>query len=183
MNYKNMTRMPEGSAMIYAITSGSGNMYIGSTIEPKRRLQNHKKLLRDGKHTSFLLQRAYDKHGEDSIQYKTLIVCSTKDRFFYEAQMIEKLGSYNLIKDAGQPPAGSFLGLKHTAKGIENLKAAALRRWEKHREEVTNPLCEKAWKLVESGMYRSIACKEVGVSHTIFWNWIAKNNLKKLIKK
>ena len=169
--------------MIYAITSGSGNMYVGSTIEPKRRFSNHMKLLRDGKHTSFLLQRAYDKHGESGLEYKTLFVCSKNDRFFYEAKAIEKLGAYNLIKDAGQPPAGSFLGLKHSESGLQNLKAGALNRWAKHRETVTDPLCEKAWKLVESGVYRSVACKEIGVSHSIFWNWIAKNNLKKLNRR
>ena len=179
MNYIELPRMPSDTALIYKISSvDSTHAYIGSTIEPQRRWTAHKKLLRNGIHTSFVLQRAWDKHGEKSFTCIPLLVCAKNERFFYENRAIQALGSYNLIKTAGQPPAGAMLGLKHTKEGIANLKVGATKRWAAERLAKYDPLCELAWKLVESGMPKYKACKSVKVSHTTFWKWIAKNELK-----
>ena len=184
MNYTELRRMPKNSTLVYRIVNTvSGHSYVGSTIEPKRRWANHKKLLSDKKHTSFLLQRAWDKYGKDALFYEALFVCPEEMRFDYECRALSLFGDYNLIKDAGQPPAGSMAGLKHTQEGLKNLSASATRRWAKIREQKYDPLCEKAWELVKKGMKRSLAHKEVGISHSTFWNWITKNNLKMTRKK
>lgn len=171
--------MPEKTTLIYKISAGeSAHAYIGSTVEPARRWKNHKRLLKAGKHTSFLLQRAWNKYGADAFKYEAMLICNDRDRFFYEATLIKTFGEYNLIKSAGMPSAGAMAGLKHTEEGIKNLQAGAKARWAKQRAEKYDPLCEAAWELVKQGLPKYKACKAVGISHSTFWLWISKHGHK-----
>lgn len=183
MNYTALAKMPHGAALIYKIENvQNGSMYIGSTVEPVRRWRNHVKLLKNGSHTSFVLQRAWDKHGESAFVYAALFVCPKDMRYFYETRAIKVFGVYNLLKDAGVPGPGSMLGKKHSEAGRKNLSEGAKRRWADAKSKHYNPLCEKAWQLVLSGIPRYKACKQIGVSHDTFWNWLGKNGKKEGIR-
>lgn len=171
--------MPPGTALVYQVqNTHTGNAYVGSTVEPVRRWRNHRQGLVKGHHTSFLLQRAWDKHGGEAFEFLPLLVCSTENRFLYEIAAIKALGTYNLLKDAGQPPAGSMRGLKHSATGRKNLSAGAKRRWEATRASKYDPMCEAAWKLVQAGVPRYKAYRSFDMSHDTFWKWIKRNGLK-----
>ncbi len=55
---------------IYAILNTiTCNQYIGSTKNSYVRKRSHFNLLRKNKHHSFVLQRAFDKHGEDKFKF------------------------------------------------------------------------------------------------------------------
>lgn len=172
--------MPKGTALIYKISSPKASgAYIGSTIEPNRRWRLHRLELKKGKHTSFVLQRAWDKHEGSNFTFEPLLVCSVKDRDLYEYKAIEILGSYNLRKEAsGQIPGGWSTGYTHTDEGRANLKAGAHRRWARESEEIFTPLCEKAWVLHKTGMTKSKACKIVGISPDPFWRWLEAEGKK-----
>lgn len=166
--------MPNGLVLIYKIENiNTGSAYIGSTVEPKRRWRCHRLLLKNSSHTSLILQRAWDKHGEDSFTFQQVSVCSTMDRNSVETDMISKIGVYNYNPKAGVPPVNAMLGKKHSEEGLKNLKDAALRRWEKEYNAKYKPLCEAAWALVCSGVPKYKACKAVGLSHSTFWKWIS----------
>lgn len=168
--------MPVNQTLIYRIKNTvSGHSYVGSTVAPRNRLNAHKALLKKGCHTSFVLQRAWDKHGEHNFVFEPILVCNVKDRFFYETRAIAQ-AEYNLLKGAGQPPAGSFLGLNHSENGRKNLSAGAKRRWARDKERYVQ-LCQTAWQQVQNGVSRIDACKFVGISHSTFWRWIKSNNL------
>ena len=47
----------------------NGHFYVGSTIEIEKRKKRHFKDLKDGRHHSMYLQRAYDKYGENSFRF------------------------------------------------------------------------------------------------------------------
>lgn len=183
MNYVQPVSMPQDTALIYKIINPvNGHSYIGSTVEPKRRWRLHQNDLKAGKHTSTLLQRAWNKYG-DKLIFEPVLVCSKQLRYFYEELVIKQFGDYNLMKEAGGPPAGSMAGLKHTDQGKKNLSNGAKKRWATLRKEMYDPLCEIAWKYVVNGMNRQDAYKVVGISHSTFWNWIKKNNLNMLKRK
>ena len=168
--------MPVNQALIYRIKNTvSGHSYVGSTVAPRNRLNAHKALLKKRCPTSFVLQRAWDKHGEHNFVFEPILVCNVKDRFFYETRAIAQ-AEYNLLKGAGQPPAGSFLGLNHSENGRKNLSAGAKRRWARDKERYIQ-LCQTAWQQVQNGVSRIDACKFVGISHSTFWRWIKINNL------
>jgi hypothetical protein len=174
MNYTQLQRMPDGLVLIYKIENiNTGSAYIGSTVEPKRRWRCHRLLLRKSSHTSFILQRAWNKHGEDCFTFQQVAVCSPEDRNSVETEIISKFGVYNYCDKAGVPPSGAMFGKKHSSDGLRNLRDAALMRWEREYNEKYKPLCEAAWELVCTGVPKYKACKAVGLSHSTFWKWIS----------
>lgn len=58
---------------IYVIENKTnGKYYLGSSIDINGRWQDHRKHLRGGYHHSIALQRAWDKYGEESFEFKIL---------------------------------------------------------------------------------------------------------------
>jgi len=58
---------------IYVIENKTnGKYYLGSSIDINSRWHDHRKHLRGGYHHSIALQRAWDKYGEDSFEFKIL---------------------------------------------------------------------------------------------------------------
>jgi len=83
---------------VYAIVNTvNGSKYIGSTLSPKSRWGTHKRLLRKGKHHSFILQKAWHKYGEAAFRFDILLICAKNMRVFYESALI-KLSRYNVMK-------------------------------------------------------------------------------------
>lgn len=83
---------------VYAITNtNNGNSYIGSTINLRNRWVAHRRMLRAGKHHSYILQAAWDKHKEGAFQFSLLLVCPKELRTFYEEKLLP-VASYNLVK-------------------------------------------------------------------------------------
>lgn len=59
--------------IIYEIRNTINNKrYVGSSINPKRRRVVHLRKLRQGKHHSIVLQRAFDKYGEESFFFSVI---------------------------------------------------------------------------------------------------------------
>src|ERR1035437_9586011 len=58
---------------IYSIVGPNGKVYIGSTTRNfYDRLCAHLSTLRKNKHSSILLQRAWNKYGEDAFEFKII---------------------------------------------------------------------------------------------------------------
>ncbi len=99
-------------AYIYAIENvQNGKMYIGSTKNYTSRWHTHKSTLRKGKHHSFILQKAWNKYGEDKFIFKLLLICSKENRYFYE-QNLMSLQSYNVFRTVRECKVRG--GWKHT---------------------------------------------------------------------
>ena len=100
------------SAYIYEIKNKvNGNCYIGSTINPKARWTSHRGTLRAGKHHSFILQKAWDKHGESNFNFQVLLECDKKDMIDYENRFMV-LQYYNVLRTAKECLVRG--GWKHT---------------------------------------------------------------------
>ena len=152
---------------IYTITSPSGGQYIGSAVNIRLRWHTHKIALRKGTHRNPKLQNAWNKHGEENIEFAIYELCGSLDLLIYEQRAIDKLKPrYNICK-----VAGNTLGLKwseeskkrqserlygskhtdetrakmsasHTGKTCSEetkIKVAAQRGW-KHSEESKNKM-------------------------------------------
>ena len=90
------------AAYIYAIrNTKNGRAYIGSTVDYRERFWAHRSYLRSGGHHSFILQRAWDKHGEAAFEFKVLFVCPKAMRDFYEMRAFA-LADYNVNRTAKQ---------------------------------------------------------------------------------
>lgn len=61
------------SNVLYKIVNlTNGKFYVGSTGDKKVRFQIHRRLLRAGKHHCFVLQRAWDKYGENNFHFMVI---------------------------------------------------------------------------------------------------------------
>lgn len=75
---------------IYEILNTVNNKrYIGSSKTLKSRLSEHKRLLKKNQNPCKLLQRAWNKYGEESFVFKILTICEEKDLNFYEDLIIK----------------------------------------------------------------------------------------------
>lgn len=126
---------------VYRITCvPSGRVYIGSSVSISKRFSEHRSGLRYGRHHSYMLQRAWDKHGAENFKFETLLRCSADMRIEYEQACIDAYESANprfgmnvCVEARGAPPKAAFRGRKHTPETkrllSERLKGRAV--WNK----------------------------------------------------
>lgn len=90
----------------------SGKKYIGSAVNIRSRIVQHKRYLRSGNHDNSKLQNAWDKYGAEAFEIATIVVCSKDNLLMYEQLCIDGFQSvesgYNIC-----PTAGNKLGTIH----------------------------------------------------------------------
>lgn len=98
----------------------NGKCYIGSSKNVVERWHTHKKLLRQGKHCSLHLQRAWNLNGEENFNFFVIEKCDNNKLLEREQYFIDILHpEYNLC-----PIASSSKGIKHTTKARRNMSIA-----------------------------------------------------------
>ena len=119
---------------IYVIRNNiSGKVYVGSSINPKKRWREHRCNLRQGKHHAPLLQRAWDARGESAFTFEVIETVHTKAEMVcreqYWIDTLESFGSkgYNATGEAFRMSA------ENIAKGVA--AASAKRRGNPHSPE------------------------------------------------
>jgi group I intron endonuclease len=99
----------------------NGKQYVGSTVDFARRLNAHRSKLRNGKHHSPALQRAWDLYGEESFAFEIVARCPKGMCIAIEQALIDGLvPEYNIAKQAG-----SRLGVGHSEATKAKMRAAA----------------------------------------------------------
>lgn len=94
--------MPQ--AGIYEIrNTTNGKRYVGSSRVISRRLSEHRAMLRGRYHHSVALQRAWDKYGEESFEFRPLAYLEDADLVATEQRLIEQAfaedaGCYNIAR-------------------------------------------------------------------------------------
>lgn len=99
--------------------------YIGSSLDIKGRLRDHKKSLNDKNHHSILLQRSWNKHGEDNFKFEVVEYCPLnllleREQYwmdFYDVCNTDK--GYNIA-----PKAGNNQGIKRSVEWVEKMRKA-----------------------------------------------------------
>lgn len=92
---------------IYIITSPSGGVYVGSTLNFPARWRQHLHALRRGTHSNPKLLNAWKKYAEQLV-FRPLLICRREDLLFFEQRAIDILHpKYNV-----DMIAGSRLGCK-----------------------------------------------------------------------
>lgn len=92
---------------VYTITSPSGKQYVGSAVHFEKRWRMHRWQLKNKAHYNSILQKVFNKYGEQ-LKYEPLLICAQKDLIFYEQRAIDLLKpAYNICI-----VANSRLGVK-----------------------------------------------------------------------
>ena len=81
---------------IYKITNLiDGKIYIGQTVNYKKRKTSHLNSLKNGNHHNEHLQRAFDKYGEDSFKIELIKKCNIEELDKLERYYIRELDACN----------------------------------------------------------------------------------------
>uniref|UniRef100_A0AAU7J7X6 Homing endonuclease n=1 Tax=Xanthomonas phage MK21 TaxID=3148942 RepID=A0AAU7J7X6_9CAUD len=107
---------------IYAITSPSGKMYIGSAVNIRQRWYLHRSDLAKGKHHCTALQHAYNKYGGELV-YSVLMLCPKEDLIKEEQRHIDLWRPKGMLYNSSLT-AGSCLGMKHSDETKARISAA-----------------------------------------------------------
>lgn len=102
---------------IYAIENTiSKKMYIGSSVNVKKRIAQHFSQLRSKKHNNKHLQASFEKYGEAGFSYRLLE--ETTQLLEREQHFLDTLKpAYNIL-----PVAGRLTGYKHTKETLEKIR-------------------------------------------------------------
>jgi hypothetical protein len=67
MGVRHPADLPAAPA-VYAIgTVANGRVYVGGSLNARRRVEHHRYILRQGEHRNGYLQRAFDRHGKAAL--------------------------------------------------------------------------------------------------------------------
>ena len=115
---------------IYSILNKvNGKIYIGQTIDSKRRFKEHKSELRRNNHYNPHLQYAWNKYGEDSFEFNILEYCELDKLNDNEIWWISYFDSTNKLKGYNQTTGGEdnkgsanpMYGKHHSLKSREKM--------------------------------------------------------------
>jgi len=116
----------------------SGKIYVGSAVNIKRRIWEHKNRLKTSTHPNPKLQRAWDKYGAEAFEFSILVICSSEELLIKEQEFIDNLKTmefgYNLC-----PVAGSALGIKRSEETKKRMSESQKGREfsEEHKQNIT----------------------------------------------
>ena len=126
----------------------NGDFYIGSTLTPQERKERHFKDLKNGTHHSIYLQRAYNKYGSNSFEFKIIKefnlenedeLRALEERYINFCWNSGKL--YNVSKKGSGGDLVSYHPLIEEIK--EKQKKATKKRWETKTDEEKKEYSEK----------------------------------------
>ena len=112
---------------IYKIVNmAKGECYVGQSQNVKKRISEHFRLLRNGRHVNAKLQNAFNKYGEDNFRWDLEVVCSDpsdldaiENAFISkEAQFVEPT-FYNIADFAKAPMRGN----RHTEEARGRIRS------------------------------------------------------------
>lgn len=95
------------------VNKATGQCYVGQSVRMRKRLKEHFRLLRWGKHTNPHLQNAYNKYGASSFEGVIEVVCEDADEmdrlenaFIQGEAVFEQPATYNIADWAKTPMRG-----------------------------------------------------------------------------
>lgn len=113
----------ESCAGIYKIENkANGKVYIGQSVNVRVRLLRHMSSLRNQYHDSQILQRAFNKYGQDGFTWELLekvepSKLTEREQFWIDHYDAAGKGGYNIC-----PSAESCAGVKHSPETIAKRK-------------------------------------------------------------
>lgn len=86
----NLDLGPQNTGIYAIVDIRSGHRYIGSTqFDFEHRWDEHKRELKRGKHTSPLLQEAFDRNGDTGLKYEIRLICQPEECIRYEQYFLD----------------------------------------------------------------------------------------------
>jgi len=107
---------------VYKITNTvTGDFYIGSSVNLRERLSQHRRAIRGNRHINTHLQRSWNKYGESAFEFNPILYCDTSTTLFYEQLLLDRQKpTFNIAKNA----TASMMGLSHSEETKRKISEA-----------------------------------------------------------
>ena len=127
---------------IYSITCLCNNkIYIGQSVSIKNRWLKHKSLLRNNSHSNSILQRCYNKYGEDSLVFNIELICNIENLDFYEQLYLDwEFNNNDKLTMNFCPIAKSCRGVKKSKTTIEKMSIAKKNMTQETKDKISKAL-------------------------------------------
>ena len=113
---------------------GNKKVYIGSSINVRKRKNEHLCYLRKGKHPNKHMQYAFNKYGEEDFSFSLVLQCESEFLLIREEEQIQLHNSYNKGFNLIETPTKSLLGYKHNEASKDKMSKSAKGRIPKNRK-------------------------------------------------
>lgn len=127
------------SGIYKIVNEKTGQFYIGSAVNLKKRIYNHYIMLKNGNHSNIHLRRSAKKHGHDSFSISIIEECSiTNLRKIEQKYLDESVGTskcYNIATDAFCPMLGRKASPETNKKRSDALRGKPLS--EEHKQKIS----------------------------------------------
>jgi group I intron endonuclease len=111
-------------AGVYTITHDSGKLYVGSSVDVRRRWQAHRRDLRRTSHPNRHLQAAWSKHGESAFTFAVVEECAPELLIEREQWWIDTLRPFRGRGFNLSPSAYSLRGFTFSPEQRAKVSAA-----------------------------------------------------------
>ena len=181
----------------------NGKCYYGSSKQIEKRFKTHKKQLKNNTHINCILQKAWDKYGEDNFLFEIVEECNLNILLEVEQKYLDLQPEYNIgIKSSG----GDNLTRNPNKDGIvRKMSESVKRRYnlmtdEEKKEKHSHPMelnpnwkgglsisyCEICDKKISQGSkrcFKHIEFKRDGVKNPFFGKQHSDETKKKISEK
>lgn len=145
------------------------DLYIGSSIQIEKRFLRHKRDLRNNKHHSIILQRAWNKYKEENFKFEIIEECLEENlRAKEEYYLLNLKPVYNICKEAYSTAGREYkesTRLKHRKYALENNINPPEYTWKNKMKKI---IMLDYNSLKELQVFESVseACRFIGKDHT-----------------
>lgn len=151
------------SSGVYKVTCvPTGNIYVGSAVNFRKRWSLHKRSLRSGDHHSKYLQASWNKYGADAFVFEPLLVCDASMVLVYEQIALD---FYKPVFNTAKT-AGSNAGIVWSDETKSNMSLSQ-RKWRPKYEWKGESLCLSEIAELEGFDYTLLVARVLGLGKTL----------------
>lgn len=166
-------------AIYMILNKCNGKAYVGQSVNPNKRWEKHRSLLRHNKHHNSYLQNSWNKHGEESFEFNILEHCDDDKLNDNESWWIDYFDTTDHDKGYNLTDGGDYEYTHHDTT-IQKLKQY---KGTNHSQFGTSVIDErggldKVLECAENGMSVNETAKVFGVAKPTLTGYLKRRGIK-----
>lgn len=166
---------------VYKIKNILNNkVYVGSSVNIYERWSEHKRELSKNNHHSILLQRAWNKYGEENFEFNVLEKCNEselldKEQYYLDLYVAyDKNKGYNIARHSSAPMKGRKHSQETIAVLIEGLKNRDKSTWLKGQDAHNSKLKDEDIPEIKRMIYEGYKICDIADTYRVKPNTITQ---------